>query len=1006
MKLSSKILISLAGPLAALMTGCADDIVYNPAEETQREGIYLRIPDMDAQGASTRSLDGGAISTVAQESKLTDLWLYVFNEDGTYRKMPTDILSNFESIEMHDQAGNQYKEYKLPDDFFAEDEANKKFQIYLVANLSDYTANDDWKTKQMSASELEGTILNFRDNETLYRLSASNVIDKGLPMACLNSEVQITTNGTTVTGGGLTIKPGTSATIHVDMKYLCSKVRYTILFDNTDGTMSKTVFGNKSLTLTSASAEDLNGESQKVGTDKAENSSDFFNLASIELNKVEYPGNPTAYPVSNYDGTDQRYENLSTVTTQSNDKRAWQGTVYLPVNPGTSKTTGLIFKGTVEGGADVSYYIPLVPNPAAESSASTNPLEAGKYYDIVAKAKGLQDIVLNKVDVKKWSRTQMLYTLTQNLFLEVNPTIIEKVEGGQEYAIAYNSSAAVKFFGPSYEYEDGGEKKSIDIFSFEQRNDTAFVSVNPALESAWFTDISHNPKYSWIEAQAGDGILNKKIQINNLILYRFLTVTPNRMFINVNELTSSGYYSNPETSTFEVETNVNEFWIEVREWPSGANLNDASKHIWIEFEDETDDSKKIVPFTANAAAASLRAKIDNKDGIRKFKLRYEGLNDGLNIWSTTQTLRLSVRVDNTGYDGENYVNPVDFQVEIASDKDNYVIHFKAKNNIFTDNYDSKYIPPHVYIYQCLELPSTFHDTKDGIDLTSYPVGVGTGNAWAALEYCFTGKIAFRGWDWDLNAESLRNKDYEGWSDGNNFICFKGDWDQTTNKDNRYNNSMDFFEAYRLDVSRCVCSYCRDAYNYNKGFPGIVMEEEGDGWYKIELTGIATPGRTLFMWKKGHNSSDNQAQHPGKDQPGIRLFDFPSKEAWYYYEEGNEKANKWFSTKAAADAVAGGSTNEEFKFNESNGWIYFSNPDNWTKVCIHYWKSNGGSSWPGMEMTKMNVGGKVVWGYEIPTDMEYIIFNNGSNNAQTGDLKIDQTTNYYNKTGRAGDPLGQ
>lgn len=75
-------------------------------------------------------------------------------------------------------------------------------------------------------------------------------------------------------------------------------------------------------------------------------------------------------------------------------------------------------------------------------------------------------------------------------------------------------------------------------------------------------------------------------------------------------------------------------------------------------------------------------------------------------------------------------------------------------------------------------------------------------------------------------------------------------------------------------------------------------------------------------------------------------------------------------------------------------IYFLNSDGWAQPYAHMWTGNsGGTSWPGARMT--HVGGQV-WFVSRVGNGQYIIFNIGSNAAQTTDLAIPTDgKNMYN-----------
>ena len=76
---------------------------------------------------------------------------------------------------------------------------------------------------------------------------------------------------------------------------------------------------------------------------------------------------------------------------------------------------------------------------------------------------------------------------------------------------------------------------------------------------------------------------------------------------------------------------------------------------------------------------------------------------------------------------------------------------------------------------------------------------------------------------------------------------------------------------------------------------------------------------------------------------------------------------------------------------SENYIYYKNTNGWSKVNAYYWSDDNTTmtSWPGVAMTSI---GDNVYRIEVPSDAQYIIFNNGS--AQTGDLTLEGANKIY------------
>ena len=223
-------------------------------------------------------------------------------------------------------------------------------------------------------------------------------------------------------------------------------------------------------------------------------------------------------------------------------------------------------------------------------------------------------------------------------------------------------------------------------------------------------------------------------------------------------------------------------------------------------------------------------------------------------------------------------------INIIPNIQNYKIHFKA--NGWTN--------PHIYVYQCLEFPSDVRNPK----LANKPIATDESCNHSALEYSFTGKIAFKGWDTE---SSYNNPDAAAKGPIKGFYYFDSDvntgsWDaDKSGFTNHYYDNMDFCFDYRYS-SDCDCEKCKGN-TYNKLWPGIKMKKgsgASDGWWDFELTGVAEPGKALIMFADGHTYGDFSLRFPYDNNVGVPLFDFPDKEGWLYYNGVvNDRVNNVF-----------------------------------------------------------------------------------------------------------------
>ncbi|MDE5975326.1 MAG: hypothetical protein K2G69_02115, partial [Muribaculaceae bacterium] len=222
-----------------------------------------------------------------------------------------------------------------------------------------------------------------------------NVLTPGnLPMVCLPSDVD--------EGETINVLDATVNKISCNLRFLCAKVRYTILFDNTSSGFSNAEFGSADFLSFEGSSNTVSNIVSKTSFEKGNaNPSDAEALShSIKLDKISYPG-------SDYTGQADKDQVITKVTSWSdNAQRAWQGIVYLPENLTTEATgatshasnrTVLNFDSKVvkldkdekeTGGSSNPYSLPLVYGAkSTNNSPTTDKLERGKFYDLVAKAK-------------------------------------------------------------------------------------------------------------------------------------------------------------------------------------------------------------------------------------------------------------------------------------------------------------------------------------------------------------------------------------------------------------------------------------------------------------------------------------------------------------------------------------------------------------------------------------------------------------------------------------------
>ena len=464
-------------------------------------------------------------------------------------------------------------------------------------------------------------------------------------------------------------------------------------------------------------------------------------------------------------------------------------------------------------------------------------LKRSYLYDYVGTSNGKF-----KLAVQPWDPVIIAGALHGPYFLHVDHTKIEKVSGGTPTDIWYESNAQIECVSPKVTI-DGNE---VDLFSFtvNPEENKISVSVSPQIKKAHQDLITE--KYFTIKA----GTIEKRIDVENLDLSEFLTVGVENLTIDVREQISSGHYSG--SFIIPIRTNLDSF--SITDWTAVAGdavtLCDA-------------DGQKLASLDDIPAVG----------GVYNLLVNFKGLNDGLTFWQNTAALTFKV---NPVGASDATVESKTVTVNVLPAVDKYKIHLYAPG----------WSNPHIYVYQTLVLPAT-HGT--------YPnAPVGVDDNVAALEYSFTGAVAFRGWNVAGKDGVNHNVPTAAITKMTNFCIFTGspsagDWAPGTGNWENHYYDMDFCEEYRKGVT---CNSCKTGH-IDRDWPGIKMQSEGDGWWVFELSGVATPGKALIMFadaKDDHSQNgDNRYPKYGADGsllPGVPLYDYPSREGWFDVTDPN------------------------------------------------------------------------------------------------------------------------
>ena len=506
---------------------------------------------------------------------------------------------------------------------------------------------------------------------------------------------------------------------------------------------------------------------------------------------------------------------------------AWQGTSYVGerlFSEGDKPSTVTL---TFSDSTEKEYFI----------GTKGEGVKRSYFYDYVGNSKGEF-----KLEVQPWDPVTIAGALHGPYFLYVDRTGID-IEAGESASIWYESNAPIECISGTYT-PVGGEP--IDIYQFSVTDNSISVSVNPKIKAGELEKVKEEDGWKHFTVKAGT--ILKQIDVNNLDLHEFLTVDVNSVTIDVREQIASGIYSG--SFVIPIRTNLERFRIERVSWEGVA----GSEVVLCDPDGSAIENFDILP---------------GESGVYNLQVRFNGLNDGLAFWQSRRQLQFTVR--GTFADGTAVSETVNVNV-LASNED-YIIHLYAPG----------WSSPHIFVYQTLKLPADHKDFPNGA------VGDGVGNA--ALEYSFTGGAAFKGWNVTTDGINYNNpnddKVYdsinyfytfsEGSISAGNWVVGQGDW-------GHHYYDMDFCASYRATVD---CDQCKDI-NNSRLWPGIKMQSEGDGWWVFRLPAIATPGNALIMFTDATTThiANGTNRYPGSNEPGVPLFDYPSREGYFSVGSGS------------------------------------------------------------------------------------------------------------------------
>lgn len=519
-----------------MTTGCSD-CGFGPDGPTHSVTVYIPYSNVTREGTS----DGDDISDKeadisGKEGDITDLWFFAYpigegKGEAVVRRIDINQLSS----------DNNYRVFYC-------DLKQGEYKIYLTANIpgiSIYTTEEQLKAKTLDFSNgnlpVQGKLpllYEYKNNEDNNKLNVS---------------------------------PSTSATITANMTFVCSKVKFSLCFNNK--TFSKNSFGSNRLKITSITVKDI---VTKGGL-------------------FDGHGN---------DGTQEKTLAVKNEVDFNKDEWSYTDILYLPENYNNKKNTYLEIKGTEltsDGAATTITHTYILPLGGEAGNKSGGDLKRGAFYDMTASitGKGKMDMKI-KMSVFEWD-LQNVYADFSQTWLWVSRTgkhPTKKLEDtnfdhdkktGQQILVTsqYNDSIRYK--------TNAKELSSVECVSKIGEKPLVLATVNKQSGQILFTV---NPEILMGEYDGQTkGTAVVAIRANNLVKYidvqynvtPFLNVTPLEVEIHTHEGEVQPTY------TVLFETNLGGITIKPE-----CLTSDYNDKVEITYDKETSKGKIILQSDGNA----------------------------------------------------------------------------------------------------------------------------------------------------------------------------------------------------------------------------------------------------------------------------------------------------------------------------------------------------------------------------------------------------------------------
>lgn len=476
-----------------MTTGCSD-CGFGPDGPTHSVTVYIPYSNTTREGSDTPDAD--AVDIQGKEGVITDLWFFAYpigKGEAVVRRIDIDQLSS----------DNNYRVFYC-------DLKQGEYKIYLTANIpgiSIYTTEDQLKAKTLDFSN--GNLPVQGELPLLYEYKNNEDNNK------------------------LEVSPNTSATITANMIFVCSKVKFSLRFDNK--TFSQNSFGSNRLKITSITVKDI------------------VNTGGLFDGK----GN---------NGTQEQTLTVKNEVDFNKDEWSYTDILYLPENYNNKKNTYLEIKGTEltsKGDETTITHTYILPLGGVAGNKSGGDLERGTFYDMTASitGKGKMDMDIN-MSVFDWTLQDVYADFSQtSLWVSRTGKLVDSNDDskfdhdnktGQQILVTsqYNDSIGYKTNAKEVTVECVSKIGKKPLVLATVQSGQILFTVNPAI---LMDDYNGQTKGTAVVA----------IRANNLVKYidvqynvtPFLNVTPLEVEINTEEGKQSTYAVLYETNLGGIKIN-------------------------------------------------------------------------------------------------------------------------------------------------------------------------------------------------------------------------------------------------------------------------------------------------------------------------------------------------------------------------------------------------------------------------------------------------------------------